>query len=77
MALIQDSGKAHELSGVDTKMETNPDSPPLTPAALFALLLCDVRRSVASVVGIEVDYTEPERLIKRYEELLAQAARRQ
>jgi len=35
MALVQNPGKAHELSGVDTKMETNPDSPPLTPAALL------------------------------------------
>jgi 3'-phosphoadenosine 5'-phosphosulfate sulfotransferase (PAPS reductase)/FAD synthetase len=51
--------------------------PCCVPTQVEALLLCDVRRSVASAVGIEVDYTEPERLIQRYEELLAQAARSQ
>jgi hypothetical protein len=35
MAMIQNSGKAHELSGIDTKMKANPDSPSLTPAALL------------------------------------------
>jgi hypothetical protein len=35
MALVQNSGKAHELSGIDTKMKTNPHSPPSTPAALL------------------------------------------
>jgi hypothetical protein len=35
MALGQNSGKAHEFSGIDTKMKANSDSPPLTPAALL------------------------------------------
>jgi hypothetical protein len=35
MALIQNSGKAHELTGTDTKIKMNPNSPPLTPAALL------------------------------------------
>jgi hypothetical protein len=35
MALVQNSGKAHEWSGIDTKMKTNPNSPPSTPAALL------------------------------------------
>ncbi len=35
MALVQDSGEAHELSGIDATMKTNPDSPPLTPTALL------------------------------------------
>jgi hypothetical protein len=35
MALVQNSGKAHELSGIDAKMKTNPNSYPLTPAALL------------------------------------------
>ena len=51
--------------------------PCCVPTQVEALQLCEIRRSVASAVGIEVDYTEPERLIQRYEELLAQAARSQ
>src|ERR1700693_6062046 len=35
MTLVQDSGKAHKLSGNDPKRKTNPDFPPLTPAALL------------------------------------------
>lgn len=48
--------------------------PRCVPTRAEALLLCDVRRSVADAVGIKVDYTEPERLIQRYEGLLAEAA---
>jgi hypothetical protein len=48
--------------------------PRCVPTRAEASLLCDVRRSVASAVGIEVDYTDPERLIQRYEHLLAEAA---
>jgi len=48
--------------------------PRCVPTRAEALLLCDVRRSVASAVGIEVDYTDPERLIQRYEHLLTEAA---
>jgi len=35
MALIQNSGKAHEGLEIDTKMKTNSDSLPSTPAALL------------------------------------------
>ena len=35
MALVQNSGKAHECLEIDRKMKTNPDSLPLTPAALL------------------------------------------
>jgi hypothetical protein len=35
MALVQNSGKAHEGLEIDTKMKTNSDSLPLTPAALL------------------------------------------
>jgi len=35
MALIQNSGKAHALTGVDTKIKTNPNSPLSTPAVLL------------------------------------------
>src|ERR1022692_1497197 len=35
MALVQNSRKAHALSGIDTKMKANSDSPPWTPAALL------------------------------------------
>jgi 3'-phosphoadenosine 5'-phosphosulfate sulfotransferase (PAPS reductase)/FAD synthetase len=48
--------------------------PRCLPTRSEALLLCDVRRSVAGAVGIEVDYTDPERLIQRYQDLLAAAA---
>ena len=39
--------------------------------AAEASLLCDVRREVASAVGIEVGYTAPLEVIRRYEELLS------
>src|SRR5208282_4929832 len=35
MALVQNSGKPHELSGIDTKMKAKSDSLPSTPAALL------------------------------------------
>jgi hypothetical protein len=35
MALVQNSGKAHALSGTDMRMKTHPDSLPLTPVALL------------------------------------------
>src|SRR5207247_5312314 len=35
MALVQNSGKAHELTRVDRKMKTNSNSLPLTPAVLL------------------------------------------
>ena len=36
-----------------------------------ASLLCDVRREVSGAVGIEVGYTEPQEVIRRYEEILS------
>jgi hypothetical protein len=43
----------------------------MVPTVAEASLLCDVRREVASAVGIEVGYTEPLEVIRRYEELLS------
>ena len=51
--------------------------PRSVPTRAEALLLCDVRQSVAGAVGIAVDYTEPERLIQRYKDLLTEADRSQ
>jgi 3'-phosphoadenosine 5'-phosphosulfate sulfotransferase (PAPS reductase)/FAD synthetase len=45
--------------------------PRTVPTVAEASLLCDVRREVASAVGIEVGYTEPLELIRRYEGLLS------
>jgi 3'-phosphoadenosine 5'-phosphosulfate sulfotransferase (PAPS reductase)/FAD synthetase len=45
--------------------------PRTIPTAAEASLLCDVRREVASAVGIDVGYTEPLEVIRRYEELLS------
>lgn len=47
------------------------DWPRTVPTVAEASLLCDVRREVASAVGIEVGYTEPLEVIRRYEELLS------
>jgi 3'-phosphoadenosine 5'-phosphosulfate sulfotransferase (PAPS reductase)/FAD synthetase len=44
--------------------------PRTTPTPAEASLLCDIRREVASAVGIQVGYTEPLEVIRRYEELL-------
>ena len=48
--------------------------PHSVPTPAEALLLCDIRKTVAATVGIDVDYTEPGRLIRRYQELLAEGA---
>jgi hypothetical protein len=45
--------------------------PRTVPTVAEASLLCDVRREVAGAVGIEVGYTEPLEVIRRYEELLS------
>ena len=45
--------------------------PRCVPTRAEALLLCEVRQRVASAVGIAVDYTDPEQLVQRYEDLLA------
>jgi hypothetical protein len=45
--------------------------PRTVPTAAEASLLCDVRREVARAVGIEVGYTAPLEVIRRYEELLS------
>ena len=44
--------------------------PRTIPTPAEASLLCDIRREVASAVGIQVGYTEPLEVIRRYEELL-------
>jgi hypothetical protein len=49
--------------------------PRTVPTAAEASLLCDVRREVASAVGIEVGYTAPLEVIRRYEELLSSGVR--
>ena len=49
--------------------------PRSVPTQAEALLLCDVRRTVAGAAGIAVDYTEPERLVQRYKDLLTEADR--
>jgi len=49
-------------------------SPRTIPTPAEASLLCDVRREVASIVGIQVGYTEPLEVIRRYEELLCSDA---
>ncbi len=49
--------------------------PRCVPTQGEACLLCDIRRTVACAVGIEVEYTDPEQVIRRYEELRAEAAR--
>jgi len=48
--------------------------PRTVPTIPEASLLCDVRREVASAVGIEVGYTTPLEVIRRYEELLSNGA---
>jgi 3'-phosphoadenosine 5'-phosphosulfate sulfotransferase (PAPS reductase)/FAD synthetase len=48
--------------------------PRCVPTRAEALLLCEVRQRVASAVGIAVDYTDPEQLVQRYEDLLAAAS---
>jgi 3'-phosphoadenosine 5'-phosphosulfate sulfotransferase (PAPS reductase)/FAD synthetase len=45
--------------------------PRTVPTLAEASLLSDVRREVASAVGIEVGYTEPLEVIRRFEELLS------
>ena len=44
--------------------------PRTIPTPAEASLLCDIRREVANAVGIQVGYTEPLEVIRRYEELL-------
>ena len=45
--------------------------PRTIPTRTQASLLGEIRREVASAVGIEVGYTEPLEVIRRYEELLS------
>jgi len=44
--------------------------PRTIPTLPEASLLCDIRQEVASAVGIQVGYTEPVEVIRKYEELL-------
>lgn len=43
--------------------------PTCVPTYREAVMLCDVRCKVSSVIGIDIDYVEPRPLIWRYEEL--------
>lgn len=43
--------------------------PVTIPTKQSAELLCGIRRQVGQITGLNVDYTEPQRLIERYEEL--------
>ena len=44
------------------------------PTDAEAELLCAVRREVAELMGFEIQYTEPAKLIARYADLMAQKA---
>lgn len=45
--------------------------PEVVPTQDEAVMLCEVRRRVAMLLGIDVEYTEPDVLIARYHELMA------
>jgi len=51
--------------------------PTVMPTRAEAELLCEVRRAVAASVGIEIKYTEPDALLARYAELVAEKATRE
>lgn len=46
--------------------------PHCVPTRSEAELLCGVRRTVAAAVGLSIDFTEPDALINRYRELMAE-----
>lgn len=48
--------------------------PTVMPTAEEATMLCEVRKQVAELLGIEVDYTDPDKLTARYAELMAMNA---
>ena len=48
--------------------------PTVMPTEAEAELLCSVRREVADLLGIEIRYTEPAKIIARYAELMEQNA---
>lgn len=48
--------------------------PKVMPTQAEAEMLCEVRRTVSQLVGIQVEYTEPAALLARYAELMAQKA---
>ncbi len=51
--------------------------PKVMPTRAEAELLCRVRRDLAILLGINVDYLDPDALIARYAELMAENAERQ
>lgn len=48
--------------------------PTVMPTEAEAVLLCEIRREVAALLGITVEYTEPAALLARYAELMALSA---
>lgn len=48
--------------------------PTVMPTEAEAELLCAVRREVAELMGFEIQYTEPAKLVARYADLMAQKA---
>jgi 3'-phosphoadenosine 5'-phosphosulfate sulfotransferase (PAPS reductase)/FAD synthetase len=48
--------------------------PTVMPTEAEAELLCTVRREVADLMGFEIQYTEPGKLVARYADLMAQKA---
>jgi 3'-phosphoadenosine 5'-phosphosulfate sulfotransferase (PAPS reductase)/FAD synthetase len=51
--------------------------PTVMPTHAEAELLCRIRRDVAALMGLTVKYTEPEALLARYAELMAENAARE
>jgi 3'-phosphoadenosine 5'-phosphosulfate sulfotransferase (PAPS reductase)/FAD synthetase len=50
--------------------------PTVMPTREEAEMLCEVRKAVAALLGIEVGYTEPEAVLARYAELMTENAAR-
>lgn len=48
--------------------------PTVMPTEAEAELLCAVRREVADLLGFKIQYTEPDKLVARYADLMAQKA---
>lgn len=50
--------------------------PTVMPTQDEAIMLAEVRREVAAIMGLQVQYTEPQAILDRYAELMAENARR-
>lgn len=51
--------------------------PTVMPTMGEAILLAEVRREIGTILGFQVEYTEPQAILDRYAELMAQSARRE